>query len=72
MSLTQTAGGKRSSLGSMDQVSSWSRDIRFASGLVLLFFATTHFLNHAVGIAGLAAMEEVQEWRYWQIGRAHV
>ncbi|SEG51089.1 adenylate cyclase [Bosea lathyri] len=65
MSLTQTAGGKRSSLGSMDQVSSWSRDIRFASGLVLLFFATTHFLNHAVGIAGLAAMEEVQEWRYW-------
>lgn len=48
----------------MEQASSWSRDIRLVSGLILLLFATTHFLNHAAGIAGLAVMEEVQNWRY--------
>ncbi|MFJ5369922.1 adenylate/guanylate cyclase domain-containing protein, partial [Bosea sp. CER48] len=45
-------------------VSSWSRDIRLVSGLILLAFATTHFLNHAVGIFGVEAMERVQDWRY--------
>jgi adenylate cyclase len=66
MSLSQTTGGNRQNLGAgIDQVSSWSRDIRFASGIVLLLFATTHFLNHAVGIAGVHAMETVQSWRYW-------
>ncbi len=65
MSLSQNAGQGRVRMGAgMDQVSSWSRDIRMASGMVLLFFATTHFLNHAVGIAGIEAMEEVQSWRY--------
>jgi adenylate cyclase len=63
MSFQQTAA-TRSGMG-MEQVSSWSRDIRFASGMILLFFATTHFLNHAAGIAGVAAMEHAQEWRYW-------
>lgn len=63
MSLQQAAA-TRGGMG-MEQVSSWSRDIRFASGMVLLFFATTHFLNHAAGIAGVAAMEVAQEWRYW-------
>ncbi|MGO4406918.1 adenylate/guanylate cyclase domain-containing protein [Bosea sp. RAF48] len=59
---TQTA---RSSMGaSIYQVSSWSRDIRLVSGLILLTFATTHFLNHAVGILGVDAMERVQDWRY--------
>ncbi|KQK31501.1 hypothetical protein ARD30_03620 [Bosea thiooxidans] len=48
----------------MDQVSSWSRDIRLVSGLILLTFATTHFLNHALGIFGLETMEAVQNWRY--------
>lgn len=68
MSLSQTAGANQpgSGLGAgMDQVSSWSRDIRFASGIVLLVFATTHFLNHAVGIAGVEAMSAVQDWRHW-------
>lgn len=67
MSLQQASGSGRSGAGfgsGMEQVSSWSRDIRFASGLVLFVFALTHFLNHAAGIAGLAAMEEVQNWRY--------
>lgn len=63
MSLQQAAA-TRGGMG-MEQVSSWSRDIRFASGMILLFFATTHFLNHAAGIAGVAAMEQAQEWRYW-------
>lgn len=63
MSLQQAAA-PRGGMG-MEQVSSWSRDIRFASGMILLFFAATHFLNHAAGIAGVAAMEQAQEWRYW-------
>lgn len=37
--------------------------LRLASGLVLLAFVATHFLNHAVGLAGLDAMIEVQTWR---------
>lgn len=67
MSLSQPAGtGRSAPFGSgMDQVSTWSRDLRFASGMVLLAFATTHFLNHAVGIAGIEAMEAVQSWRHW-------
>lgn len=67
MSLPQTVNTRRGSSGisaGMEQASSLSRDIRLVSGLVLLLFATTHFLNHAAGIAGLAAMEAVQEWRY--------
>lgn len=67
MSLPQSANTRRNNSGisaGMEQASSWSRDIRLVSGLVLLFFATTHFLNNAAGIAGLAAMEAVQNWRY--------
>lgn len=48
-----------------DQMSSWSRDIRFASGCVLMVFATMHFLNHALGIFGIGVMEAAQDWRYW-------
>lgn len=67
MSLSQPAGtGRSAPFGTgMDQVSSWSRDVRFVSGMILLLFATTHFLNHAVGIAGIEAMEAVQDWRHW-------
>ena len=65
MSVSQATTARRTGMGAgMDQVSSWSRDIRFASGVILLVFATTHFLNHAVGIFGLEAMERVQNWRY--------
>lgn len=67
MSLSQTAGSGRPAPGvaGMEQMSSWSRDIRFVSGMVLLLFAATHFINHAIGIAGLQLMEDVQSWRYW-------
>ena len=37
--------------------------LRIASGLVLFTFATTHFLNHAVGLVHLETMHEVQAWR---------
>ena len=37
--------------------------LRLVSGLVLFTFATTHFLNHAVGLFSLEAMHEVQSWR---------
>ena len=65
MNRPQAAGTHRSGMSAgMDQISSWSRDIRLISGLILLAFATTHFLNHAVGILGVEAMEKVQDWRY--------
>lgn len=66
MSLSSGMEASRLSGGvGASRMSSRSRDIRFASGLVLLLFATTHFLNHAVGIAGVEAMEAVQSWRAW-------
>ncbi|MEW5962636.1 MAG: 2Fe-2S iron-sulfur cluster-binding protein [Pseudomonadota bacterium] len=37
--------------------------LRLASGLVLLAFAGTHFLNHALGLVGLEAMHLAQDWR---------
>jgi adenylate cyclase len=37
--------------------------LRLASGLVLLAFAGSHFLNHALGLAGLEAMHLAQDWR---------
>ncbi len=37
--------------------------LRLASGLVLFAFALSHFLNHAVGLVGVAAMNQVQDWR---------
>jgi hypothetical protein len=37
--------------------------LRLASGLVLLTFVATHFLNHALGLVSLDAMQEMQAWR---------
>lgn len=65
MSLFQTTGTRQGAMSGVDQMSSWSRDIRFVSGMILLFFAATHFLNHALGIAGVEAMQEAQSWRSW-------
>ncbi|MEO8883901.1 MAG: adenylate/guanylate cyclase domain-containing protein [Devosia sp.] len=33
------------------------------SGLVLFGFATTHFLNHALGLISIEAMHDAQQWR---------
>jgi adenylate cyclase len=37
--------------------------LRLASGLVLFTFVATHFLNHALGLISLEAMQEMQAWR---------
>jgi adenylate cyclase len=37
--------------------------LRLVSGLVLLAFAATHVLNHALGLISLEAMQEMQAWR---------
>ncbi len=45
------------------RLASIERTARLWSGLVLFTFVLTHFLNHAMGIFGIAVMEEVQVWR---------
>jgi adenylate cyclase len=42
----------------------WEQRVRLAAGLVLLTFAGTHFLNHAMGLVSLDAMEEMQTLRF--------
>jgi adenylate cyclase len=42
---------------------SFERSARLWSGIVLMVFAATHFLNHAAGVFGLEAMEWFQDWR---------
>ena len=42
---------------------SLTQRLRIASGLVLFTFATTHFLNHALGLVDLETMHEVEAWR---------
>ena len=37
--------------------------LRIGSGLVLFTFALFHFLNHALGIWSIEAMDAMQEWR---------
>jgi len=37
--------------------------LRIASGLILFTFATTHFLNTALGLIDLETMDEVDGWR---------
>ena len=37
--------------------------LRLVSGLVLFTFAATHFLNHALGLVSLDAMQAMQAWR---------
>lgn len=37
--------------------------LRLLSGLVLLVFAGTHFLNHALGLVDLEVMHLAQDWR---------
>jgi adenylate cyclase len=41
------------------------RVLRLGAGLVLLTYLTTHYLNHALGIVSLAAMEAGRGWFLW-------
>jgi adenylate cyclase len=43
--------------------------LRLISGLILFSFATTHFLNHALGLVSLDWMQTVQQWR-WAVTRS--
>ena len=56
---------------SMFRAIEWERSVRLGSGIVLMAFVTTHLINHAVGIFGLAAMEVMQEWR-WALWKSPV
>ena len=51
----------------------WRGDIlqrlRLVSGLILFTFATTHFLNHALGLFSVDWMQSVQQWR-WTVTRS--
>lgn len=38
------------------------RRIRLATGLILLFYVTTHLLNHALGLISYNAMEDGRIW----------
>lgn len=39
----------------------WLRQARIVSGLVLMAFALTHFLNHALGLHSMELMEDVRQ-----------
>jgi adenylate cyclase len=41
------------------------RAARLWSGVILMVFATSHFLNHALGVFGVDAMTAGQTWRTW-------
>lgn len=43
----------------------WERELRLWAGLILFAFVTMHLANHALGVLGIAVMEEVQQWRVW-------
>jgi len=43
--------------------------LRLISGLILFTFATTHFLNHALGLVSLDWMQTVQQYR-WMVTRS--
>lgn len=44
-------------------MSGWERSARLWSGVILFVFVLMHFLNHALGIFGISAMEYFQAWR---------
>jgi len=45
-----------------------TRRLRLISGIVLFTYVTTHFLNHALGLVSLEAMEDGRRWflRLWR------
>ena len=42
---------------------SWQQRLRLLTGLILLAFAAAHFLNHALGLVSLDAMNTFDAWR---------
>ncbi|MGL5137484.1 MAG: adenylate/guanylate cyclase domain-containing protein, partial [Beijerinckiaceae bacterium] len=64
MSLVADPIADGSSAGSPPALALLVRRLRLATGLVLMAFALSHFLNHAAGIFGIAFMKMLQEPRY--------
>jgi adenylate cyclase len=54
------AGGRE---GPVRPMQALERSARLWAGLVLMVFVASHFLNHALGIFGVAVMAEAQTWR---------
>lgn len=46
----------------------WQQRARLVSGLVLFVFVLTHFINHALGLISISAMEWMNDWRggFWR------
>jgi adenylate cyclase len=59
-----TVADTKSNKDTSRPASAWTRDARLVSGCILMVFAVSHFINHALGIFGVATMETVQNWRY--------
>ena len=49
----------------------WQQRLRLISGLILFAFVLTHFLNHALGLISIGAMDWLQTLR-WKITRSQV
>ena len=43
----------------------WVRKVRLTSGVVLMLFVLTHFLNHALGLISFDALEAGRRWFLW-------
>ncbi|PVB60032.1 adenylate/guanylate cyclase domain-containing protein [Labrenzia sp. 011] len=43
----------------------WRQRLRLWSGLILFTFCLSHFLNHALGIISVEAMDKASAWHYW-------
>jgi adenylate cyclase len=66
----QAPGAARPPGGSARDVRTLEREVRLWAGLILMVFAASHFLNHALGIFGVSVMSEAQTlrtavWRSW-------
>ncbi len=70
MSAVATAPGRRTAAGRRRWPRPTLRQVRLASGLVLFAYLVSHFLNHALGLVSLEAMEAGRTvflalWRNW-------
>src|SRR5207245_10108821 len=57
----------RSQLETRARMDGVIRRLRLASGLVMLAYVTTHFVNHSLGLISVQAMDRalVEIYKYW-------
>ena len=65
--LVRSQQGTRFRLETRAQVDGVIRRLRLASGLVMLAYVTTHFVNHSLGLISVQAMDAalVEIYKYW-------